>query len=135
NAPSQSELKEILFRTTGASNNECSCVIPKEKSNAVIQAMKAFARTVLVAPPVEDLLVGTIFSLSPESTIASTMAKEYVRFGPGPRAAQALLLSAKIKAILDNRMNVAFEDITSVMIPALRHRLILNYQAEAEGIS
>lgn len=58
-----------------------------------------------------------------------------MRFGPGPRGAQSILIAAKVFALLDNRMNVSFQDINAAITPALRHRLILNYQAEAEGIT
>jgi MoxR-like ATPase len=61
--------------------------------------------------------------------------KQYVRFGPGPRGAQAIVLAAKVCALLDGRINLSFEDIRSVIKPTLRHRLILNFQAEADGVT
>jgi MoxR-like ATPase len=61
--------------------------------------------------------------------------KNYVRFGPGPRAAQALALGAKVNALLDGRAHASYEDLIDVALPALRHRLILNFQAEAENVT
>ena len=97
--------------------------------------MKKLVRRVLVAKPLEDVLVRMIFALSPGNPNAAELVKEYVRYGPGPRGAQAVLLMAKVFSLLDNRANLAFEDIQKVLLPALRHRLILNYQADAEGIT
>ena len=59
---------------------------------------------------------------------------QYLRFGPSPRGAQAMTLGAKVNALLDRRVNVSYEDIADVALPALRHRCLLNFQAEAEGI-
>ena len=97
--------------------------------------MREMVRSVVVAPPIEDVLVGMIFSLTPGSVSQAELVSQYVRYGPGPRGAQAVLLAAKVFALLDNRVNVSYEDIKNALIPALRHRLILNYQAEAEGIT
>jgi len=73
--------------------------------------------------------------LPPGSPSASDRVNEYVRYGPGPRGAQAILLAAKVFALLDNRVNLASQDMKTAIAPALRHRIILNYQAEAEGIT
>ena len=97
--------------------------------------MRQLVRQVVVAPPRQDVLVGTIFALTPGSTNCTDLVSEYVRFGPGPRGAQSVLLAAKVFALLDDRINLAYQDIKTALIPALRHRLILNYQAEAEGIT
>jgi len=134
-APTTAGLKEILSRTTGSQRVELQPILSQQQSAATIMWMRQFVRQVLVAPPLEDVLVGMIFALTPGSSNCSDLVSQYVRFGPGPRGAQSVLLAAKVLALLDNRINLAYEDIKTVIVPALRHRLILNYQAEAEGIT
>ncbi|MCC6221710.1 MAG: AAA family ATPase [Deltaproteobacteria bacterium] len=134
-SPTSSELKEILARTTGNLKPLISHVFGAEQTVNTIMQMRSLVRRVVIAPPLEDVLIGLMFALSPGSQNASDMVNDYVRFGPGPRGAQSVLLSAKVFALLDKRVNLAVEDIKQSLAPALRHRLILNYQAEAEGIS
>jgi MoxR-like ATPase len=134
-APSASELKEILNRTTGDTKAQVQAFLPPEEGAARIIRMRNLVRQVLVAPVIQDVLVNMVFSLTPGSTNATNMVREYVRYGPGPRGAQSVLLAAKVMALLDNRINIAYEDIKKVIVPALRHRMILNFQAEAEGIT
>lgn len=133
--PTSSDLKQILSRTTGNHNVELQPLLPPEQTARTILTMRSLVREVVIAPPLEDVLVGMIFALTPGSPNCTTAVSEYVRFGPGPRGAQAVLLSAKVFALLDNRINLSFDDIRAAIIPAIRHRLILNYQAEAEGIT
>jgi MoxR-like ATPase len=76
-----------------------------------------------------------IGALTPGTKFATNKVKQYLRFGPGPRGAQAVIMAAKFLAILDGRINVSFDDMRVVLPPALRHRLILNFHAEAEGIT
>lgn len=134
-SPNTSELKQILSRTTGSSNVTLSPVLPAGQTAAEILSMRQLVRQVVVAPPLEDVVVGMIFALTPGSGHCTNLVSEYVRFGPGPRGAQAILLAAKVFALLDKRINLAYEDIKAAIVPALRHRLILNYQAEAEGVT
>ena len=133
--PSPADLKEILSRTTGSSSAELSAIFPPDKTTSAILRMRHLVRQVMVAPTLEDVLVGMVFALTPESANCTELVSEYVRFGPGPRGAQSVLLAAKVFALLDNRINLAYEDIKAAVVPALRHRMILNYQAEAEGIT
>lgn len=133
--PDTLELKEILKRTTGSVSTELAPLLPIEDTIRTILTMRALVREVVVAPPLEDVLVGTIFSLTPQSLNCSENVSTYVRYGPGPRGAQSVLLAAKVFALLDKRINLAYEDIKAAIVPALRHRLILNYQAEADGIT
>lgn len=135
NSPSTQDLKEILARTTGSRSVQLHSVFPAQDSARIILEMRQLVRRVVVAPPLEDVLVGTIFALTPGSKNCTEKVAEYVRFGPGPRGAQSVLLTAKVLALLDNRVNLAYQDIKQALLPALRHRLILNYQAEAEGIT
>jgi len=134
-SPSAIQLKEILSRTTGTAKAVLSPVWPAEQTVRIMLQMQELVRRVVVAPPLQDVLVGTIFGLTPGSEQATEAVNEYVRFGPGPRGAQSVLLAAKVFALLDKRINLAFEDVKRALVPALRHRLILNYQAEAEGIT
>ena len=134
-APSSEELKEILRRTTGNVSSDVRPVIEPGRIVIVIEAMKRLVRNVYVADPWQDVLVRMISALTPGNKYATDKVKQYVRFGPGPRGAQAIILNAKVCALLDGRLNLAFEDIKEVIIPALRHRLVLNFNAEADGIS
>jgi MoxR-like ATPase len=134
-SPSSPELREVLLRTTGVEVPEARPILAPEEAAAQIEVMKRLVRHVVVSDPMYQVLVRMIAALTPSNEFATSLVKQYVRFGPGPRGAQAIVLSAKVAALLDNRINVAFEDIRSVIAPALRHRMILNFQAEADGIS
>jgi MoxR-like ATPase len=80
-------------------------------------------------------VVSLIAASSPNGGGSVAAVRNYVRFGPGPRAAQAVVLGAKVNALLDGRAHASFDDITDAVLPALRHRLILNFQAEAENVT
>ncbi|MFN8390391.1 MAG: MoxR family ATPase [Bdellovibrionota bacterium] len=134
-SPSSAQLKDILNRTTGGVRTAVQPVFPKEQTASIILRMRELVRRVVVAPPLQDVLVGTVFALTPGSEHATDKVNEYVRYGPGPRGAQSVLLAAKVFALLDRRVNLSYEDIKTAIVPALRHRLILNYQAEAEGVT
>lgn len=134
-APSSEELKEILRRTTGNAVLDVKPVIPAEHIASVIDGMKRLVRNVYVADPWQEVLVRMVSALTPGNRFATEKVKRYLRFGPGPRGAQAIILCAKVRALLDGRMNLAFEDIKDVIIPALRHRLVLNFNAEADGVT
>jgi len=134
-SPSSLELKEILARTTGAVVPEAQCVVSPADAGATVSRMRQLVRQVLVADNMQDVLVRMMAGLTPGSQFATEKVKKYVRFGPGPRGAQALMMSAKVTAILDGRINLSFDDIRAAIIPALRHRMILNFQAEADEVS
>ncbi|MCL4129987.1 UNVERIFIED_CONTAM: hypothetical protein GTU68_021418 [Idotea baltica] len=134
-SPNASELKEILNRTTGEKKDTVQAILePKETVERIIR-MRQLVRKVVVPPMIQDVLVGMMFALTPESSSCTELTREYVRFGPGPRGAQSVLLAAKVFALLDGRVNLSYEDIRAALLPALRHRIILNFQAEAEGVS
>jgi MoxR-like ATPase len=76
-----------------------------------------------------------VVATHPDHELASAAAKKYVRYGASPRGLQALILGAKIRAILDNRYHVSRDDLRSMALPVLRHRMILNFEGQAEGIS
>jgi MoxR-like ATPase len=79
--------------------------------------------------------VRLVLATHPRTETAEPIANQYLRFGSSPRGAQTLLLGGKVRALAQGRFNVSFEDIQTVALPALRHRLILNFEAEAEGIT
>jgi MoxR-like ATPase len=134
-APTSAELKEILARTTGTVTPEILPVFTAEEARERIAHMQGLVRHVAVADPMQEIIVRLMAALTPGTPFATAKVKQYVRFGPGPRGAQAIVLAAKVAALLDGRINLSFADIRSVIKPALRHRLILNFQAEADGVS
>ena len=134
-SPTSEELKEILLRTTGTKVPEVQPVFSAEESANIINGMKQLVRHVFVPEPLQEVLVRMIAALTPGAKFATPKVKQFLRFGPGPRGAQAIIMAAKVLAILDGRVNLAFEDIRAVFIPALRHRLIVNFHADAEGVT
>jgi MoxR-like ATPase len=134
-APTSQELKEILSRTTGTSAYEVTPVFPREEAHTYLLAMQNIVRHVVISDPMQEVIVRVIAALTPTSPFATPKVKQYLRFGPGPRGAQAVVLAAKVAALLDGRINLSFEDIRGVIKPALRHRLIVNFQAEADAVT
>lgn len=133
--PKTEELQEILARTTGAAVPEVRPVLRPDETEIVVQRLGQLVRSVVVAPPLLNALVRVLEAVTPQSQRATEKVKRYVRFGPGPRGAQSVVLSAKVFALLDGRINLSFEDVRKAIVPALRHRLILNFQAEADSVS
>jgi MoxR-like ATPase len=133
--PNSQELKEILTRTTGTATMEVNPVFSEETAAEQIFQMQNIVRHVVMSDPMQEVLVRIIAALTPGSQFATPRVTQYVRFGPGPRGAQAVVLAAKVTALLDGRINISFEDIRSVLAATLRHRLILHFQAEADGVT
>lgn len=129
--PKRQELGVILDRTTRRDEPQPQKVMGRDE----ILRWMDFVRQIVAAPHVQDYAVRVILATHPDSEFATPMVKKYVRFGSSPRGAQALILGAKIKALRAERYNVAFADISGNVLPALRHRIILNFEAEAEGVS
>jgi MoxR-like ATPase len=129
--PSANELVEILARTTGQDTPAAQTTI----SGAEILAMRDLARQTPSASHVSDYVARLIVATHPACPDATPLVKQYVRYGSSPRGGQAIMLGAKIVALLAGRYNVAFEDIAVVAPSALRHRLILNFEGLAEGVS
>jgi MoxR-like ATPase len=129
--PSSEELVEILNRTTGDVEPEVGVVA----DGAAVLAMGELARQVPVASPVADYAARLVIATHPESDTATEMVRRYVRYGSSPRGAQALVLGGKVTALLAGRYNVAFEDLRAVAPAALRHRILLNFEGQAEGAS
>jgi MoxR-like ATPase len=128
--PSSDELHTILDRTTATEHPTVSKVLA-EASTAM--ALREVVRQVPLAREVQSHAIQLVMSTHPENKEASPLAKRYVRYGASPRGAQALILAAKIYALLDGRYHVAKADIDQAALPALRHRIILNFEGEAEG--
>jgi len=127
--PERGEISEIVARTTGARQPR-----PDRVANAAeLLAMRDLAREVPVASHVRDYTSDLVLATHPGQPGASLMVKKYVRYGASPRAAQAMILGAKVLALVADRCNVAFEDVRKVAPLALRHRLILNFEGEAAG--
>jgi MoxR-like ATPase len=129
--PSSSELVEIMNRTTGAATASAHPVA----DGARILAMGALAREVPVASHVSEYIASLIVATHPDSELASDTTRQYVRYGASPRGGQAIVLGAKVNALLEGRYNVAFEDVQAVAAAALRHRILLNFEGQAEGVT
>lgn len=129
--PSTSELVNILDRTTGAENPHAS----KVADGKTIISMGQLALNTPTPTHVTEYVARLIVASHPDDTSAPEKVKQFVRYGSSPRGAQALIVGAKINALLEGRYNVSFEDIQAVAPSALRHRLLLNFEGLAEGIS
>jgi len=128
--PARNELHAILDRTTGADEPAVRPVLGRAR----LLEMRALVRQVPVARPVQDYAVRLVEATHPaRSSIAEV--KRFVRYGSSPRGAQALILAAKIEALRAGRFAPSFADVRRIALPALRHRVLLNFEGEAEGVS
>jgi MoxR-like ATPase len=130
NYSGREEMATILDRTT---KNEWPKA-EKVMDGAEIEQWQQLVREVLVAPPVQDYAIRLVMATHPGGEFATAEANKYIRCGASPRGAQALVLASKVRALLEGRYNVSFEDIRRVYLPALRHRILLNFEAQAENI-
>jgi MoxR-like ATPase len=124
------EMATILDRTTRNEWPQPERVMAGDE----IRQWQGLVREVLVAPPVQDYAIRLVMATHPQGEFATNDANRYLRFGASPRGAQAIVLAAKVKALLASRFNVSFEDVRSVYLPAMRHRVLLNFEAQAENI-
>ena len=127
-ASTLSELVEVIDRTTGKESPQPDQIL----SGADILEMSALARQVPIASHVKEFAARLVLATHPGE--GSEVAKKFLRYGSSPRGAQSLVLAGKILALSKGRYNVAFNDVKEAAFPALRHRLILNFEAEAEGV-
>jgi MoxR-like ATPase len=125
------ELKEVLSRTTDGARVEPEKVIDTDTA----KRYREFIPQLLTADNVKDYVVRIILATHPDSPYATDLAKKYVRYGSSPRGAQALATGSKVYAAIDGRLQVGFEDVRRAAFPGLRHRILLNFEGEAEGIS
>jgi MoxR-like ATPase len=129
--PSEEDLVTIMDRTTGAEAVTAS----KVATAAEVVEMQRLARAVPIAAHVTAYAVSVLAATHPDQPRAPELVREYVRYGGSPRGAQALVTAGKIFALLDGRFNVSVDDIRAAALPSLRHRIILNFEGEAEGIT
>jgi MoxR-like ATPase len=129
--PDAADLAEIARRTTGTDEAELHPVA----SGAELAQMALLAREVPIAEHVLERGVATVLATHPDTPTAPAEVKRYVRWGSSPRGLQTLVLGARIRALLDGRFNVALEDLAAVAPAALRHRIFLNFEADAAGVT
>jgi MoxR-like ATPase len=129
--PSADELTEVINRTTAGARADVQKVLSRE----TLMELMRLVREVPIASHVKDYAVRLVMGTHPRTETAAPAASQYLRFGSSPRGAQTLVLAGKVRALIDGRFNVSYEDIEAVAPLALRHRLILNFEAEAEGVT
>ena len=125
------ELHQILNLTTSAVEPN---VEPVLDGQAILNCQQ-LVRHVIIAPHVQDYAVLCVLATHPDGEAATKMVKQFVRFGASPRAAQALVLAAKARALVAGRAHASVEDVKQIMVPAMRHRILLNFEGQAEGVT
>ncbi len=125
------ELAMILNRTTTAEEPTAKAILGVEQ---IIELQK-LVRRVAVADHVQDYAIRLVLATHPQGEYAVDVTNQYIRFGASPRGVQAIILAAKVRAMLDERYHISFSDVRESCLPALRHRLLVNFEAQAEGIS
>jgi MoxR-like ATPase len=129
--PAEAAMHDIIERTTQTGDVEVSRVM----DGAEILHMRELSRSVPIAKPVQAYAIRLTLASHPDSPYATPLVKRYVRYGASPRAAQALVLAGKIHALTRGQAFVSVEDIRAFALPALRHRLLLNFEGEAEQVN
>jgi MoxR-like ATPase len=129
--PGEAELAAVLDRTTGGGEPAVERVLDA----ATLAGWRRLAKDVVAAPPVRDLAVRLVLATHPDRPGAPDLVKRFVRYGASPRGAQALIACAKVRALRRGRAHATAEDVLAIAKPALRHRIILNFEGEAEGIA
>ena len=127
----RAELMEIIDRTTSGKKPDVERVLDAKK----IILYQTVVKQVAISSDVQDYAVRIVLATHPDEDLATPNVKSFLRFGASPRAAQTLVLAGKVKALLAGRTDVQQEDIRDVVLCALRHRCILNFEAEAEGVT
>ena len=128
--PTPDELKEIARRTTGRAGRRARMVMNGEQ----LRDLQALVRDVPVAEPVLDYAARLVMATHPEGDVGAAIARRMVRYGASPRAIQALVLAGKVNAIMAGRYNVSYDDLRRVVLPALRHRIVLNVEAQLQSV-
>ena len=127
--PTKQEMEEIVDRTMAPQSPVVHQVMDREQ---VLDARRG-AHEVLIAPHVRDFAIRLILATQPEREEAHASAKKYIRYGSSPRGAQALMQAGRVRSLMRGRLNVSLADLRELALPALRHRIILNFDAHAEG--
>ncbi len=128
--PTTEEIEVILDRTTESSTPEASRLMEPER----VLEMSRLARRIPISEEVRRYAIHTVMGSHPDNELASPMVRQFVRYGSSPRGAQAVILASKIHAILDHRFHVACDDVRAVAANCLRHRILLNFEGQAEDI-
>lgn len=128
---SREEMHTILNRTTGGETPRIDPVL----DGPTILRFQQIVRRIIIAPHVQDYAVRCVMATHPDGELASSLAKQFLRFGASPRAAQSLVLGSKVQALLEGRTHVSVDDIRKVILPAMRHRILLNFEGQAEGMT
>ncbi len=128
---SREELSQILDRTTTGQTPQVQSIMDGRE----IIGYQELVPQVVIAPHVQDYAIRLVMATHGRGEFACEMTNRFVRFGSSPRGVQALVLAAKVRAMLQERYHVAFEDLAQSYLPALRHRVLLNFEGQAEGIS
>jgi MoxR-like ATPase len=129
NYPTREQLNQIVERTIHRDEIDLDTVADR----AVILSVRAMCREILVAPHVQDFAVDLVLATQPEDSHAHDLAKKYIRYGSSPRGAQGLVESARVLALMRGRLHVSADDIQDLAPSVLRHRIILNFDAHADG--
>ena len=130
NYSGRDEMATILDRTTKGEWPKANQVMDGHE----IGQWQQLVRETIISPPVQDYAIRLVMATHPGGEFATADANKFLRCGGSPRAAQALALASKVRALLEGRYNVSFEDVRRVYLPALRHRVLLNFEAQAENI-
>ena len=137
--PTAGELHEILKRTTTGDSYTITPVLRDDAAAERISEMQRLVREVLISKNVEKYIVDIVTATRPEKGKGSSseggIVDKYVNYGSSPRGAQALVLASKVVALLDGRANVSYEDVDGILFPAINHRLVLNFEAEADKVT
>ncbi len=128
--PDEDDLVKILERTTGSATQSARKVL----GGARLLEMRQLLRSIPVTPSLTRYVARVLRATHPDDSNASDLVRRYVRFGGSPRGAQSMLLAARVRAVMEGRMSPGTVDVRAVALPALRHRVILNFEGEAEGI-
>ena len=129
--PDADELSEVVSRTTEGLKADVKRVV----DGSMLLELQHLVQQVPVASHVKQYAVRLVLATHPNTETALEITNQFLRFGSSPRGAQTLLLGAKVRALTEGRFNVSYDDIAALSLPALRHRLILNFEAEAEGVT
>jgi MoxR-like ATPase len=130
NYSGREEMATILDRTTRGDWPKAETIM----NGSEIERWQQLVREVLIAAPVQDYAIRLVLATHPQGEFAIAETNRYIRCGASPRGAQAIVLASKVRALLEGRYNVGFEDIRRVYLPAMRHRILLNFEAQAENI-
>ena len=127
--PARDELTAIVDLTAAPSRPDVGAVLDRDQ----ILELRACASEVLVAPHVRDFAISVVLATQPSAGSQHALARKYIRYGSSPRGAQALVICGRVRALMEGRLHVSQDDIRELALPALRHRIILNFDAHADG--